>query len=109
MFLVVPYHILLGEMIIPRIDNWSTTTNVCDAYTAPECQTVCLQGDITGHARFEDGEHVYTSPIVGVEKREILTKTGTIYTLGKIDRRFRYWLRKNRPDWNWREPITFSK
>jgi hypothetical protein len=91
---------------MPRIDNWTTTKNF-DPYTAPECQAVCLQGNVSGHSRFKNGDYVHTSPIEGVEKREILTKTGTIYTLGRIDRRFRNWLRKNRPNWNWREPITF--
>jgi hypothetical protein len=91
---------------MPRIDNWSTTCNF-DPYTAPECQAVLLQGNITGHPRFADGEHITTSAIVGIEKREILTRSGTIYKLGRIDRRFRNWLRKNRPLWNWREPIIF--
>lgn len=92
---------------MPKINNWSITSSVIDVFTAPECRTVCLQGNVTGHLRFEDGEHIYSSPIVGVEKREILTESGTIYKLGKIDRRFRNWLRKNRPNWDWRNPITY--
>jgi hypothetical protein len=91
-----------------RIDNWITTKKF-DPHIPPDYQIVCLQGYVSGHTRFTDKTFITTSPIVDIKKREILTQSGTIYKLGRIDRRFRYWLRKNRPNWNWRNPITIKK
>ena len=51
------------------------------------------------------GRHIVTSYIVDVEGREVKTKSGSTYRLGKIDPNYRKWLKTDRPNWDWRNPI----
>jgi hypothetical protein len=92
-----------------ELNNWSTTTRDEDPYTPPECKSTCLQGNVFGHPNFPDGDHVITSRIVSTNKRIITTYSGHQYRLGNIDPKFRRLLRKIRPEWNWRKPITAIK
>jgi hypothetical protein len=74
----------------PRLDNWSSCVRSANPYLAPEMCRTCLQGTVTGDRRFADGAHVVTSPIVGVVKARgtVVTRTGTEYRLGRVDRAY---------------------
>lgn len=84
------------------LDSWSTTTDG-DPYTAPECRKLRLQG-VVRNGQFA-GRGCLTSPVDKVNGRYITTRSGSVYLLGKIDPGFYAWLKKNRPDWDWRNPI----
>lgn len=72
-----------------RIENWAVITPVVNPYAAPETQPPSLYGQVYGHPRFNDGEYVTTSLIVGKnEQNEILTNSGNAYELGKVDLRY---------------------
>jgi len=93
-----------------KINNWNITVypllvNPC---APPEMIRKSLQGNVYGHPGFEDGKHIITSPIKSVDKRKITTEN-TIYVLGKIDPKYRKYLKKERPNWNWRKPITIKE
>jgi hypothetical protein len=90
---------------MPRIENWSVNWRSNDPYRAPECAGVAICGLVYGHPQQPDGKSVKTSPIVAAKGRLVWTEH-TVYELGKIDRKYRKWLRENRPDWDWRNPVT---
>jgi len=87
-----------------KIKNWSIVGSV-DFYKAPEQKTIHLAGVIESHPTGLKGP-IKTSAIEQVKGREVTTKSGTEYLLGNIEPKYRKWLRKNRPLWNWRKPIT---
>ena len=59
-----------------------------------------------GSPKFVDGKFIVTSEVVGINGRNITTKSGTVYYLGKIDPKYRRFLKTNRPNWDWRNPIS---
>ncbi len=87
------------------IDNWSITSHD-DPYTPPEARTIRLHGDVKNHPRFGDGVTVTTSPVVQAKGRVVRTKSGSRYRLGTIEPGYRNWLKKNRPNWDPKNPIT---
>ena len=99
-----------------RIDNWSVCAPGVDAYTPPECITISLQGIIFDHPRDDlkkridpkKGKHVITSSIQEADKR-LFNTYNTTYKLGRISPKYRKWLKENKPEWNWRKPITLIK
>ena len=68
------------------LNNWSVVYK--DPYKAPEQQSPCLCGHVSGHERFEDGKIVTTSTIMGLEDGFIITYSGSKYKLGTIDARY---------------------
>jgi hypothetical protein len=90
-----------------KIENWFITGSN-DPYTPPECQTIHIKGFAFGHPDFPDGESIRTSFIESVEGRKVTTRSGRVYQLGKIDPGYRKHLKKIRPNWNWRKPITIK-
>lgn len=90
-----------------RLDQWSTTNALPDGpFSLPETEAH-LQGRVTGHPKHADGEAVLTTPICAFDGgREVVTESGSRYYLGTVDPRFRAWLRRHRPGWNWRRPIA---
>ena len=85
-----------------RLDNWSVTNNMT-GYIPPECVKVYLQGFVWGHPHL--GNSICrTSSIQEIKGRFIKTRN-TLYYLGKIDPKYRRWLKQNKPDWDWRKPI----
>ena len=88
-----------------KLNNWYVSGNA-DPYTAPECAQPYLKGNVEGHPNFEDGKHISTSPIVDAEGRVVTTRSGSTYKLGKIAPKYRKWLKENRPEWDWKIPIT---
>lgn len=92
-----------------RLDNWACTASG-SPFQAPELASLRLAGVVTGHLnpRHEDGKSIVTSSVTGASGRIITTKN-TRYRLGRIDPAYRKWLRENRPNWDWRNPVTMLK
>jgi hypothetical protein len=69
-----------------------------------------LGGIIFGHARFNDGSYVCTSRIKSINKREITTKSGSIYHLEGEPLPW-YWdvVQKNHPDVDLNNPLDYLK
>ena len=90
------------------LQNWSTISTE-DPYIAPELRTLRLQGDAYGHPKFPDGHYIKTSGIKNFKGRIVYThsKNNSVYKLGKIDPNFRKFLKKTRPNWDWRHPIKW--
>ena len=69
-----------------RIENWAVITPVVDPYAAPETISPSLRGQVYGHPRFDDGQWVTTSSIVGKNgKNEVITVSSSAYELGQAD------------------------
>ncbi len=64
---------------MPRLENWSVKTkgNFPFAVSMPY-----LNGDVYEDHRFKDGSNISTSTISGKLGDLIVTKSGTVYTLG---------------------------
>ena len=88
-----------------KLNNWSIVGEN-DPYKAPELRKKYLQGKVFGHLQVEDGKMVTTSSIQSFSGRKVRTRN-TLYVLGKIDPNYRKWLREHRPNWDWREPLTW--
>lgn len=71
----------MSEPMIVYIENWGITTH--PDYPASE---PCLRGVVTGHPRFQDGEHITdSSPIRELRAGHVVSLLGTVYELGKPD------------------------
>jgi hypothetical protein len=99
---------MIEQHVIKKIHNWKTVASVGSPYQAPETIGLCLKGDVYGHEGFRDGDSVRTSRVVEIKGRIVYTVSGSVYKLGRIDPKFRKFLRKHRPNWNWRNPITIK-
>lgn len=63
-----------------RIENWSLVVVGKD-------ETQSLSGQVFGNPKFNDGQFVTTSRIVGKNSQnEVITKSGNSYELGQIKR-----------------------
>jgi hypothetical protein len=92
------------------LQNWSCfSTGSNDPYLAPELATLRICGEAYGHPKSQDGQYVRTSSVVQVDGREVITRSGSVYRLGKINPLYRKWLKKYRPNWNSKQPITVLK
>jgi len=76
-----------------RLENWSITCSA-DPYRPPERQTRQLRGEVYGHPRRPDGEHIRTSSIVSAGGGTVTTRN-SVYTLGEPDPKFVEWCREN--------------
>ena len=88
-----------------KINNWSITGSA-DPYKAPEQVRRCLRGVVDNHPCLGKEKSITTSSIKNVSGRIVYTSSRSIYQLGKIDPGYRKFLKKIRPNWNWRNPIT---
>lgn len=59
-----------------RIENWQVATN-------PWTRKQYLHGEIYGHPDFPDGHTVTTSRLIDLRDDVAVTKSGTIYQLGR--------------------------
>ncbi len=91
------------------LHNWSVGSGIpqidFDPFLAPELRKVFLSGDVTDHPRLGSG-WIHTTAIIGATGRIITTASGSRYRLGRIKPSYRRHLRKIRPQWDWRNPIT---
>ena len=90
------------------LKDWSVTTLNNNPYLAPECVELSLAGFACNHPRL-GATRVITSPIIDAKGRRVFTRSGSIYRLGAIAPRYRKWLRRKRPYWDWRNPITIKE
>jgi len=91
--------------VLPRIENWSVSQQNANPYQPPEASYLVVCGSIYGHPKHKDGRVIKTSAVVAAKGRRIWTEH-TVYDLGRISPKYRQWLHKNRPNWDWRNPIT---
>lgn len=75
------------------IEGWSIVPGYGDAYTAPELRGASIHGRVYGREpEFDDGALITTSRVVSViydsadGELSVVTKTGTHYILGAVDR-----------------------
>ena len=64
-----------------HLENWAML-EIRGPYQAIEQAYSILCGDVTGHPKLRNG-YIETSSIVRAEGDEVITKSGTRYTLGK--------------------------
>ena len=83
------------------LDNWSTDR---PRYSAPELGELCVVGDLRG-----EDKKIRTSPVKGCRGRVVTTQSGTEYRLGRIDPRFRGWLKKAGIVYAQSQPISIGK
>jgi len=96
-----------------RIHDWKTVHASQDPYRAPESRGLAISGKVAPGAdpRRPEGSSITTSAIdvSSIRGRRFRTRSGTLYVLGTIDPKFRAWLRKERPNWNHRKPLTIKE
>lgn len=90
-----------GEELVIR--DWSLVLLASNPYAAPESARRCLNGLCLR----PDGEErrVNTSEIVASSRRVVTTRSGSRYRLGAISRKYRKYLSRECPEWNYREPL----
>ncbi len=73
-----------------HIEDWSIVGFPTDAYTPPEWVSHHVKGIIYSSDKFADGSSIRTSAIIEAdsELRRVVTKNGSIYTLGKINSKY---------------------
>jgi len=76
-----------------RLENWSVTGSD-DPYQPPECQTRRLRGEVFGHPKFVDGEHITTSSVVSAGSGTVTTRN-SVYMLGEPNPKYVEWCREN--------------
>ena len=90
------------------IDNWSCVSfywlglqrDPFDNEFLPLELGNCLHGKVQGHPKIEDGHRAHTSIIKEISRDpvtfqdQVITETGTVYRLGKINPEFEKWVRQ---------------
>jgi hypothetical protein len=94
-----------GDKMV-KIHDWKLVNAPGSYYTPPEHRRVSLFGLAYGHPEHEDGIPIRTSAIKDVKGRKVFTRSGSEYVLGRIEKGYRKWLLEERPNWDWRKPIT---
>ena len=82
---------------MPRLENWSITTDCQNEFLAPELMKKKLHGNVYNHPNFADGTPVSTSTLkeFDYENRIAKTRSGTEYELGEIDKSYEKYLEEN--------------
>jgi hypothetical protein len=70
------------------ISNWCVAAH--NPYKAPEEQSKCISGTVTGSEKFDDGATIITSSIKSATQDadgvvSLTTYTGSVYVLGAVD------------------------
>lgn len=81
-----------------KLERWEI---VVDPYQAPEVTVPRLRGYSSGDPRRDDGHLVTTSGIVKIDydKKEIITYSGSVYSLGTVNEDYRVWAVDNCPEY----------
>ena len=82
-----------------KINQWSV---LAEDNSAPKDNRKFLQGCIRSDTGYR---YIVTSDIVDAVGRTIKTLSGSEYVLGKIDPKYRRYIKKIKTDWNWKNPI----
>jgi hypothetical protein len=79
---------------MPRIENWSISTDNSNSFLAPELRSRYLNGQVFGHSRFKDGVNVSTSALQELDMKSKIARThNTVYELGEPSQQYVEWLR----------------
>ncbi len=70
------------------LNNWCVVAH--NPYKAPEEQSKCISGTVTGSEKFDDGATIITSSIKSATQDadgvvSVTTYTGSVYVLGVVD------------------------
>jgi hypothetical protein len=76
------------------LENWSVSSAPVGPYDAPEMAYHQLSGNVFGHPRFDEGKRIRTSDIKSVNGREVVTRSGSVYTLGEPHVEYVHWCRE---------------
>jgi hypothetical protein len=82
-------------MKTPVLHNWSVRANTLGPYDPPETRRITVSGAVFHSLKFQDGERITTSYIVGVSGVEINTHSGSVYRLGTPNEDYMDWCREN--------------
>lgn len=77
--------------MVVRMENWCAVPTINSVYMPPEQRGTSVKGQVYGHKRFEDGDSIVTSRIIGVDGRTVTTESGTQYVLGEINADYLKW------------------
>ena len=86
-----------------HLQEWSVVMSG-DKYTAPECRRPRLTGLCKNHPKFPDNTRIYSSKILSSEGRVVET-LNTKYLLGRIDPKYREWIRDNYGSYDRANPV----
>lgn len=74
-----------------RIEDWAFVYRPNNFLDLPELRGHRINGRVYGHPRFDDGEYVTTSPVMGIDSDEnVVTYSGTRYQLGVVREEYEY-------------------
>jgi hypothetical protein len=90
--------------------NWSVIVPDRGAYTAPECAgPPCLQGFRRSEGQDQSEEQaVMTSYIVACNGKEIITYSGSLYTLEEPAPEYLIWMQENSFTYDPTQPVRFK-
>lgn len=84
------------------INDWAVTK---DPYQAPEVAGIHLNGRVMNHPNHSVGHVITTSRVVDAKGRYVWTKSGTLYRLGRVNEKYRKFMRDNGIEYNAKNPI----
>jgi hypothetical protein len=99
-------HTVLATKPTVKLDDWLMRTPTGDGYTAPEVLHSIAASTVVGTR--PDGKSIRSSSIVKITGRLVETRN-TIYQLGRINRGFRAWLRKEGNDYDPKHPLKWRE
>ncbi len=79
--------------MMPTLQNWKVQPFIKGRFLEPVQRGLTITGDVVGRSDMLDGLTVRTSVVLSVDGRVIKTRNST-YRLGKIDRKYRAWLKR---------------
>lgn len=86
-----------------KLQNWYCY-HTGSPYDPPEVREMRLGGEVYGHPRFPEGSQVTVSKLQKSEGRVVTTKNST-YRLGRIDPKYRKYLKDSNIPYNRKQPI----
>jgi hypothetical protein len=93
-------------MEVVVLQEWFVRFRHNDGWCAPECNYKVLAGKLmTKHKGFLPGDEVKTSAIDVIKGRIITTASGTSYRLGRINPKYRRWMKKQGIEYDPKNPI----
>ena len=97
----------MGTGDVVRLEMWSVGFEENDGFKAPETLRRILVGFCYGHPEKPDGTRIQTSAIVEANGRLITTRS-RVYRLGRIDPKYRKFLRDTAYPFDPKHPIRIK-
>ena len=93
-----------------KIENWSLRTEDVDPYRAPETIGRVIVGDIYNSPDFSDGTRITTGTAFSSIGRRVNCRSDSrpgfeVFVLGKIDKKYREWMKTQNIAYNPKNPI----